>query len=373
MGGSELRSKDGQATERSEVTAAARTAPGQGTEADWDMTPYFPEFDGESYREFRRRLESDIASLLREALQLGQLLDENLEAWTELLTRLEDVTSRGSHLASYLGCLGAADSRDEAVQRETASAVATRAELEKSFVQIRAAFREAKGLLFERLVSGPQLHEVRYFLERTRQRAEWSMSSELETLTSELDVDGLSAWGRLYNQVSGKLEFDLEVPGRETRRLPVSVTRGLLEDPDPAVRKAALDGSNAAWERSADVMAACLNAISGTRHTLYRRRGIDHFLEPALFDAGISRRTLDALLETVIARQELPRAYLRRKARILGRERLGFQDLMAPLPLQSHARIPWQEASRRPPSIGPGSTTAHEPASGPEASARRRR
>ena len=144
----------------------------------------------------------------------------------------------------------------------------------------------------------------------------------------------------------GKLEFELAVPGREVRHLPVSVVRSLLEDPQPEVRRAALEGSNRAWERVGDVTAACLNAISGTRHTLYSQRGVPHFLEPALFDAGITRRTLDTLLEVVTARQEVARDYLRDKASLLGKKKLGFQDLMAPLPQVGAGELPWNVAAR---------------------------
>ncbi|MBW2416714.1 MAG: M3 family oligoendopeptidase, partial [Deltaproteobacteria bacterium] len=142
---------------------------------------------------------------------------------------------------------------------------------------------------------------------------------------------------------SGKLEFDLAVDGQETRRLPVSMTRTFLEDADPDVRRAALDGGNAAWRGVADVTAACINGIAGTRLELYRRRGIEHFLVPATFDAGITRKTLDSMWDAVQSRAEIARRYLRRKAKLLGCERLGFQDLMAPLPISSQRRVSWDE------------------------------
>jgi oligoendopeptidase F len=173
------------------------------------------------------------------------------------------------------------------------------------------------------------------------------MSEPLETLAADLGVTGISAWGRLYDQVSGKLEFELKVPGEEPRRVPVSMARTLLEDASREVRTAALEGSNTAWETVGDVTAACLNAIAGTRLELYRRRGVEHFLEPAVFDAGISRRTLDTMLDVVRSRLEVPRRYLRRKARILGLERMGFQDLAAPLPIETHTRISWEGARER--------------------------
>ena len=318
-----------------------------GAEADWDLTPYFPEFEGAEYRRFRDTLASDSADLLARTLSLSEINDGNLAAWGGLLAELEKLHARSNHLAGYLGCRGAADSRDQAVQRETSSAAAARAELEKVFVRVRAALRDVTDERFEVLVSEEALSSCRYFLERMRKNAQLRMPADLETLAAELDVTGLSAWGRLYDQISGKLSFELAVPGREPRHLPVSATRSLLEDPDPEVRRAALSGSNAAWQSVADVAAACLNGIAGTRHTLYARRGVDHFLSPATFDAGIERSTLDTLLGVVAERAEGSRRYLRRKAQILGRERLGFQDLMAPLPLANDARISWDDARER--------------------------
>ena len=319
---------------------------------DWDLTPYFEEFDGAQYRSFRGELASDCATLQSEALALGEINAANRKAWCALLVRLEEVHARSNHLAGYLSCRGAADSRDQEVQREAASAAAQRAELEKIFVQVRAALCDVSDDHFEHLLSHESLSPCRYFLSRMRTRARLSMPAELESLATELDVTGLSAWGRLYDQVSGKLSFELAAPGRETQRLPVSATRSLLEDPDPELRRAALIGSNAAWESIADVTAACLNSIAGARHTLYARRGIDHVLDPATFDAGIERDTLETLLSVVAERAEVARRYLRRKAQLLGRERLGFQDLMAPLPpagkgSREHGKIPWDEARER--------------------------
>jgi oligoendopeptidase F len=314
---------------------------------DWDMTPYFDEFDGPSYRSFRETLATDVARLQQDALALDAINEESLAGWTALLVRLEEVSARAGHLAGYLGCLGAADSRNEEIARENASAAAASADYQKIFVTVRAAFGACEDDVFAKLVARPELKDAHYFLTRLRESAKQRMEPELEGLSTDLAVTGIEAWGRLYDQISGRLEFDLEVAGRDTQRVPVAVTRSLLEDPDAAVRRAALVGSNLAWESVGDVLAACLNAIAGTRLALYERRGVPHFLEPALFDAGITRKTLDTLLGTVERRAGVTRSYLEQKAAVLGRSKLGFQDQMAPLPVESHERIPWAAAEER--------------------------
>jgi oligoendopeptidase F len=331
------------------LSAEAASVPGvpaERGEPDWDLSAYFPALGDSSYLGFRDALEADTAALEETLHALGPLSDASVVAWREALLRLEELAARAAHLGSYLGCLAAADARDEGARREVARLARLRAALAKRYTRARAALAAAPAESFARLLEEPALASSRHFLGRLREEAERRMPAELEELAADLEVTGLAAWSRLYDQVSGTLAFDLEVPGEAPRRVPVSLVRSLLGDARAEVRRAALAGANRAWASQADTLAACLNAIAGTRLELCRRRGV-HFLEPALFDAGITRATLDAMLEAVAARRELPRRYLRRKAELLGRERLGFQDLEAPLPLAEAERISFDEARGR--------------------------
>lgn len=310
---------------------------------DWDLTSYFPAFDGPEHRAFRDALEAEAVALEAAIAGLGAPGDDRA-GWVAALRRLEDVAGDAAHLGSYLHCLASADSRDEAVQRESARLARLRAELAKRYARVRAALGAAPAAAFDALLADPGLAHAGHFLRRLREEAARRMPAELEELAADLEVTGLAAWSRLYGRVSGALEFDLEVPGEAARRVPASLARSLLGDARPEVRRAALAGANAAWATNADVLAASLNAIAGTRLALYRRRGIGDFLDPALFDAGITRRTLDAMMDAVVARREVARRYLRRKAALLGLPRLGFCDLEAPLASAPAARVSFDEA-----------------------------
>jgi oligoendopeptidase F len=327
------------------VTAGAAPEPAH---ADWDMSSWFDAFGSDRYRAFRATLAAELDDLEAACDALGAIGPATQRAWTDWLVRLEDWGARHGHLGSYLGCLSAADARNEAVTRDVSDGARLRARVSKLFTRVRTELGDADEADFDAVTNDAGLAHARYFLGRLREQARQQMAPELEDLAADLEVTGFSAWGRLYDQVSGRLEFDLRVPGRPDQRLPVSVTRSLLGDPDAGVRRAALAGANVAWEAESDVLAACLNAISGTRLELYRRRGIRHFLDPALFDAGITRGTLDAMLDAVRARADLPRRYLKAKARALGTPRLGFQDLEAPLPwLREAPKVPWAAARTR--------------------------
>lgn len=315
--------------------------------AVWDMTSYFPKLDSPEYRAFDQAHQNKLAAIEANFAEAPALTADSLEVWARLMSDYEDLQAHTSHLGSYLGCLRSADTRDEAVAGAYAALSARSAALSRVGILLGDVLRDATDEDFAALCAHPELHDLGYALSRTRDSARKRMSKEMEALAADLMVNGLDAWGRLYSKVDGALRFELAVEGQETREVPMAWKRSLTQNADPAVRRAALEGSNAAWASVGHVVAASLNAIAGTRLTLYKRRGVAHFLDAACEDSAIERPILDAMMSAVVARQEVARRYLRLKARLLGVERLGFQDTVAPLPLRSPVHISWSEARRR--------------------------
>jgi oligoendopeptidase F len=103
-----------------------------------------------------------------------------------------------------------------------------------------------------------------------------------------------------------------------------------MAEPDRALRAAAFHEGQKPWEEHAITLAAALNGIAGTRLTLYGHRGIPHFLDKPLFDAGMTRASLEAMLEAIHQNLDLPRRALRKAARLQGTPALAFYDLEAP-------------------------------------------
>lgn len=311
----------------------------------WDLASYFPEFNGSEMRRFKQGLISDIASLKAEAAALPPLTTESSASWERVLLRNEDILQRMSHLGSYISCLASSDARNESYLKEEAELVGMRAELSKLRVEFLRAIKETRDETFSAFMARPALDSAQNYLNRMRQEARRAMAPENEILATDLGVDGIQAWGRLYDTVSSKLEFDMLFPDGKGHRLPVSQRRSLLEDPDRRVRKAAFEGGNAAWKSIEDMAAAALNAIAGTRLTLNRYRQVDHFLEIALFQASITRKTLDAMFEALFSKLEVPRRILRLKAKLLARPSLAWFDVGAPLELPGQEKLSWERAT----------------------------
>ena len=310
---------------------------------NWDLTSYFPTFDGPEMRAFKEELQRDIAALQEKAAALPDLNAENIEGWEGVFLQYEDAAQRLSHLSSYSTCLSSADARDEAYKREEAALAKMRAEWEKLEVELRRAVRQVEEHVFADFCARPALEGCEHFLRRRREEAQRTMSAEKEVLAADLGVDGVNAWSRLYDAVSGKLEFLMEYADGRRESLPISQRRSLMHDPDRRVRQAAFAGGNAAWQGLEDVAAAALNAIAGTRLNLNRHRGVHHFLDIALFQAAISRQTLEAMFAAIYREIDLGQRILALKARVMRTQGVAWYDLEAPLPLPDQEKLPWEE------------------------------
>jgi oligoendopeptidase F len=310
----------------------------------WDLTSYFAEFNGAEMLRFKEALRADIDALQREAAALPALTEDNAHAWERALGRNEDLTRRMSHLSSYISCLASADARNEAYLREEAALARWRAAVAKIRVEFLRALKDANDETFSSLAARPALAGTENYLNRLREEARRAMSPPQEIVAADLGVDGVQAWGRLYNTMASKLEFDMVYPDGRRARVPMSQRRSLMDHPDRHVRKAAFDGGNQAWKDVEDVAAAALNAIAGTRLTLNRHRKVQHFLDIALFQAAISRKTLDAMLEAVYANIDGARRILRIKAAAMGEKAVAWYDIGAPLDLPADDKLSWETA-----------------------------
>jgi len=310
----------------------------------WDLTSYFAEFNGPAMLEFKEAIRTDVAVLQQTAAALAGLTSESAGAWEEVLLRNEDLSRRMSHLGSYISCLASSDARNEAYLKEEAELTRTRAELGKIRIELLRAVKNTTDAVFNEFCGRGALAGAQNYLNRLREEARRTMSTEKEMLATDLGVEGIQSWGRLYDTVASKLEFDMVFPDGRRERIPMSQRRSLMEAPDRRVRKAAFDGGNAAWQTIEDTAAGALNAIAGTRLTLNRHRGVNHFLDIALFQAAITRKTLDAMFEALYANLEIPRRILRFKANLMGQPAIAWYDLGAPLDFCGDERLSCEKA-----------------------------
>src|SRR5262245_62262578 len=183
-------------------------------------------------RQFKEALRTDVAALREQASAIPPLSEESADTWEQVLIRNEDLSRRLSHLSSYISCLASSDARNEAYLKEEAGLARQRAELAKVRIELLRAVKHASDEVFSSFTARISLAGAEHYLNRLREEARRIMAADKEILATDLAVDGIQAWGRLYDTISSKLQFDMVYPDGKVDRLALSHRPSWMDHPD---------------------------------------------------------------------------------------------------------------------------------------------
>jgi pepF/M3 family oligoendopeptidase len=301
----------------------------------WDLDSIFPGPESPEFREAADSTGFAIVELtaLFDRHGIGtrpiRAIDANAIAiFEEVVTRYDATLEAALRLDGYLGCLTAADVRDEAAQ----AAASEWREVLVDLARLAPRFTAWVATLdVDAIVAGSRIarqHEST--LLRLRHDAAHLMDPREEDLAAALAPSGATAWMALRDELMALATAHLELDG-ELRERSLSDIDNLRFHPDRDVRRRGHEAGAEARRALAVPLAAAINGVKGQQLTLSRRRGWDEPLDAALAISAIDRGILDAMFTAM--REALPtyHRYLRAKARLLGVERLAGYDLMAPV------------------------------------------
>ena len=301
----------------------------------WDLDSLFPGPDSPELRQALQDAERRIADLeaLFDRHGVGRRppgeVDRGLAAAFEELAAAYDAALETSFgVDSYLSCLTAADTQNEAARAAESGWRAGKsrlAALAPRFVSW------ASGLDRAALVAASAVaRDLEPVLRRYQIAASHLMPPGEEELAALLGPSGVTAWMTLSEEVLSQAVGIVEVHG-EVRELSLTDIDNLGLDADRDVRRRGHEAGRAARRALAIPLAAALNGVKGQQVALSRRRGWGDPLDAALFANAIDRDILHAMFDAM--REALPdyRRYLRAKAHALGLPVLAGYDLMAPV------------------------------------------
>ena len=308
----------------------------------WDLSNVYPGLESEEFKQAVALLEAKLDELdeyqaAHGMERGGKVPDGDPGAVAEMvgcyLDRMNALQRLYGTLASYVYGFYCTDSYDATPRRIQSELDALQVRLERQEVLFRGwigTVAEDVGLFETMLkVDGP-VRDHAFYLQETAEQARYLMSVAEETLAAELSLSGSRAWEKLQEVVTSQVTVPFAREG-ETEELPIAALQNLKTDPDGEVRWRAHEAELEAWARVREPLAACLNGVKGGANTLYARRGRADCLHESLDQSRLDRETLEAMLGVMHDSFPMFRRYFRRKAERLGKERLAWWDLFAPV------------------------------------------
>lgn len=179
-----------------------------------------------------------------------------------------------------------------------------------------------------------ELSKVAFALNEIRREGKRLLSEKEEAIFTELSKDGLTAWSNLYDTTVSIMTIPYTDNDGKTTELSIGQAMNrMYADPDSKVRKQLFMKWEEAWTKFAPIFADTLNHLAGYRLTVQKFHGRESFLDEPLKYNRMSKQTLEAMWQAVEQNKEPFIKFLQQKAKVLGMEKLGWQDVDAPVVL----------------------------------------
>ncbi len=307
-------------------------------EVAWDLSDLYdssddPKLQGEldeakqATATFRERYRGKVAEL--DAADLAEAVAER--------ERIESLLDRPMTFAQLRFSTNMADPpRGALVQRIQEESAALSTEL-LFFGLEWAAVDDAHA---ERVLADPAVAEYRHWLEALRRYRPHLLTEPEERIMTEKSVSGSSSWSRLYSELLGSLRAELD---GEEQSMEVALAR--LQDADRDVRRTAAEAVTEGLQPGLRTRAFVFNAILLDKSIDDRLRGYPTWISARNLANEVSDEAVQALVDAVVSRYDVPQRYYQLKARLLGLDRLAHYDRVAPF-TEETSFTTWDEARR---------------------------
>jgi len=279
-----------------------------------------------------RQLTADLKGTLRTASAAGL---------AGALDRLATVHDAARRAASYAQLDFAVDTSDPArgalVQEVTERLAAMSAELVWFDLEVVAIDDDR----IDGLLSDPALAAHQHHVENLRAGKPHVLSEAEERLLATTAPTGRQAWVRLFTEQTASITVDLP---DEPEPVPLDAGLSRLLDPDRAVRQAAAEAVTEALRPGLRTRAYVYNTLLADRRIQDDLRGFPTWISSWNLDQEASDESVQALVDAVVGRYDIPQRWYRLKARILGLDRLADYDRNASV-ATTRSTIGWERAT----------------------------
>lgn len=275
---------------------------------------------------FRRRYAGRI-----DALSAADLADATAE-----FERIKELTFR---IWLFAKLSADSDTADAEAARALQRAVERQTAIESELLFFRLEWLALDDAHAAPLLEDPQLDRYCRFLRLQRRFRPYVLSEDEERVAAEKSLGGVRAWERLNTNLLAQIRVRLN--GEEHK--PLEALQRLRVTPDRENRRRIAEALVEALEQTIATRAAVLNAIVTDRAVEDRLRGYPTWISHRNLENEISDDAVEALVDAVTSRSDIPHRLFRLRARLLGLPQLAEYDRTAPVGGEPE-RFAWGEA-----------------------------
>ncbi|EJR0950241.1 M3 family oligoendopeptidase [Vibrio alginolyticus] len=266
------------------------------TTPSWDLSIVYNDLSDPRIQDDIALVEQCIDLLNKQSADCG-----NVEIMQNAILTNEAASRLAGTVANFASCYASVDATNAEAKSLLGKMTRIFSELSQAFSPFDLTLTHADKEFILRVLDheNPDISGQAFSILNSRKLADTRLSNAEEQLLAAMSVDGKSAWGNLYDNLTGSLKVKLEYTDGNSEELGFSQAASILYGSELERQEAAWRGVQDAMQTHQESFAAILNALAGWRLTENKKRSTKrevHFLEPSLHGSRIQAETLNAMM-----------------------------------------------------------------------------
>jgi oligoendopeptidase F len=293
----------------------------------WDLTQLFPGFDSPELESAFDNVEEQVASF--EGVRDKLNPDMKAETFLDVVRASESTARVLNRIYAFAGLSFAEDTQNQNAQSLMGRVQQFAAEMQNRTLFFSLWWKQVDDQNAERLMSASG--DYRYYLEEIRHFKPYTLSEPEEKVINIKDVTGSSALVNLYDAITNRYTFKLEVKG-EAKELTRAQLQPYIQGPDPDLRAKAYRELFRVFGNDGPILGQMYQTHARDWHN--ENIGLRKFATPISarnLNNDIPDDVVDTLLEVTRKNATVFQRFFRLKAKALGMDRLRRYDIYAPV------------------------------------------
>jgi oligoendopeptidase F len=309
------------------------------TQTKWSLASLYPGRDSPELQTAFDLIEEQVTSF--EGVRGKLKPDMDAKQFFEILRASEETARVANKLYSFAGLSFTEDTQNQTAQTLQTRAQQFLAEIENRTLFFKLWWKAVDEANARRLMDSSG--DYRYYLEALRLFKPHTLSEPEEKVVNLKNVTGSSALITLYNVITDRYVFKLEVDG-EVKELTESELSSYRYRPEPEVRAKSYQEQYRVYGNDGPI----LGQMYQTRVRDWHNENISlrKFSNPITarnLSNDIPDEAVDALLDTARKNTKIFQRYFKLKAKYIGMEKIRRYDIYAPV-ARSKKNYPFEQA-----------------------------
>ncbi len=293
----------------------------------WNLHDLFSGYDSPDLEAAFQKVEELVTSF--EGARGGLKPDIESQAFLEIVRASESIARTLSQMYAFASLSFASDTQDQAAQALQARVELFAAQMGNRTLFFSLWWKQLDDQNAQRLMDASG--DYRYYLEQIRHFKPYTLSEPEEKVINIKNVTGLSALVTLYNSITNRYVFKMEVDG-DTKELTHDELAAYRYSPDPDVRRRSYQEQFRVFNADGPILGQMYQTVVRDWHN--ENIGLRKFAKPIAarnLSNDIPDEVVSTLLDVAQRNAGIFQRYFKLKARHIGTDKLRRYDIYAPV------------------------------------------